>query len=76
MKKFIFNPNIEYQIQIFYKHILITETNRFYLSSFKDILKILNYELDYFYNNKILTFEIMNLKTYEIMYKRKVIRLN
>lgn len=76
MKKFKFNPKNEYQVLIFHKQNLILENYSFYLNSFNDILKLINYDLDYFYNNKILTFEITNLKTFETLYKRKVIRLD
>lgn len=75
MKKFKFNPRVEYQIIVSVNGVTITETYSYYLKSFSDVLKLINNDLDYFYNNKILTFEILNLKTYEILYKRKVIRL-
>lgn len=75
MKKQFFKPGIEYQILIYKDQKLITEFYNSYLNSFNDILNILNYEIDYFYNNKILTFEITNLKTLQSLYKRKVIRL-
>lgn len=76
MKKFKFNPSNEYQIQIYHNGKIINEIYTHYLKSFNDILKLINFDLDYFYNNKILTFEITNLKTLETLYKRKVIRLD
>lgn len=75
MKNNFFKPGIEYQILIYKDQKLITEFYNSYLSNFNDIIKILNYEIDYFYNNKILTFEITNLKTFQSLYKRKIIRL-